>query len=224
MAKKYGVDVTNIGLVAEQNAVLEDLIRKNGLGDRVRVVMDDHRNAAKYGPFDRYVSVGVMEHAGRSQAEAWVKSIADSLKDGGIGVMSTMSHAKRQLTSFLITKHIFPGGYMPSMAELRILMEKYGLEILEQKDYRQHYGYAVEDWHERMIANWDRIQKIDPKLFDERFKRLWSMYLLGSAFSFSGKQDTLTVSHITFRKGRSNVRLEPVEPRTSPHEHVLTLP
>jgi cyclopropane-fatty-acyl-phospholipid synthase len=73
----------------------------------------------------------VHEHAGRDCNEQWVRSIATGLRPGGIGLISATFNIKKRPTNYCAIKHIFPGGYIPSLAETLILMEKYGLDVKE---------------------------------------------------------------------------------------------
>jgi len=55
-------------------------------------------------------------------------------------------------------------------------------------------------WRERFNLRWPDIQKADPAVFTERFRRSWSMYLDSTVEVFN---QTLDLSHIIFVRGRS---------------------
>lgn len=205
-AKHYGVNVVNYGLVDEQNRVMSEMIAAERLDDKVAVVKRDYRELAKEKEvYDRHVSIGVMEHAGFRCHESWIRAISTALKPGGIGVISTMGRGKRQFTDYLITKHIFPGGYIPSLPELNKLMFKFDLHIVHTEDLRWHYGRTCELWLADFRKNWERIRAIDPERFSERFRRTWETYLAGSAATFFHPKQNLSVYHLVFTKGRSVV-------------------
>lgn len=110
-AEKYGADVVNYGLVPEQNRVMQARIEQRGLTGRVRIIEGDHRDIAREpNTYDRYVSVGIYEHAARSCQAEWIEGIATALKPGGIGMISTTSYIEQFDTEFLTIKYIFPGG------------------------------------------------------------------------------------------------------------------
>lgn len=202
-AKHYGVEVTNYGLVDEQNRVMREMIAANDLSDKVRVVKKDYRELEEEKEvYDRHFSIGVMEHAGFRCHEAWIRAIAAALKPGGIGVISTMGRGKRQFTDYLITKHIFPGGYIPSLPEISKLLAKYDLHVVHHEDLRWHYGRSCELWLADFRKNWDSIVQIDRARFTERFRRTWEMYLAGSAAAFHHPKQNLSVHHLVFTKGR----------------------
>jgi len=205
-AKHYGVNVVNYGLVEEQNRVMREMIEARGLQGKVEVVKKDYRELEQEKEmYDRHVSIGVMEHAGFRCHESWIRAIATALKPGGIGVISTMGRGKRQFTEYLITKHIFPGGYIPSLPELTKLFFKYDLHIVHKEDLRWHYGRTCELWLQDFRKNWEKIALLNREKFTERFRRTWEFYLAGSAATFHHPKQNLSVYHLVFTKGRSVV-------------------
>ena len=203
-AEKYGADVTNYGIVPEQNRVFEEEIKKRGLRN-VRNVVKDHRELVNEpNTYDKYVSLGVYEHSGQDCHEEWIKSIATALKPGGIGLLSFLSHMRRQPMEFLFEKYLYPGAYVPSLSQTLILLEKYDLSVVDIESLRYHYFLALDAWYKRFMDNWEEIHSIDPKRFDEHFRRTWTMYLAGGAETLREEDASfMDVSHIVFTKGRS---------------------
>jgi hypothetical protein len=58
-------------------------------------------------------------------------------------------------------------------------------------------------WAERFDRNWDRIRALDPKLFDERFRRIWRVYLYGCAEMFRSPAGRTHLFQIVFSKGNT---------------------
>jgi len=202
-AEKYGAEVVNYGIVPEQNAVLERMIKEKGLEGRARVVDRDHRALMEEPEkYDKYVSLGVYEHAGRWELEDWIKSISVGLKKGGIGVLASMFKMDDSYTAYLTTRYIFPGGYLPSLPRTLELMDTYNLHVLDAENLWHHYQRAVQYWAKNFRENWKAIHALDPKRFDERFRRIWTMYLEGCGEAFSEDWARLNVFHLTFTKGR----------------------
>lgn len=200
---KHGARVTNYGIVPEQNRVLMEMAKREGVGSLVTNVEKDHRELQREpNTYDRYVSLGVYEHAGYKCHEDWIRSIASALKPGGIGVISTMGYMRSTMTNYQITKYIFPGGNLPGLSETLLLMEKYGLTVLDIENLWHHYQRAIRQWEENFRKHWSSIQKIDPNIFDDRFKRIWEMYWSCDQ-GFDEHARSLNVFHITFTKGRS---------------------
>jgi cyclopropane-fatty-acyl-phospholipid synthase len=198
-ADKYGVDVTGVNTTTEQVRAVQEMIRERNAGDRVRVVEADFRDA--FGPFDKVVSIGVLEHAGRDQLDAVIKAHADFLKPGGLGMLHFIGHVGRRDTEYFIREHVFPGGWIPSLADAIVSMEEHGLEIVDIENLRRHYALTLDVWAERFERNWSRIHALDPGKFDERFRRIWRAYLIGCAEMFRAPSQRTHLFQIVFSKG-----------------------
>ena len=201
-AQKYGADVTAYGLVGSQNDAMRRLLESRSFRGKLALVEKDHRELANEpAAYDRFVSVGVHEHAGRDCNEQWIRSIALGLRSGGIGLISATFNMRKRPTNYCTIRHIFPGGYIPSLAETLILMEKQGLDVRAIENVSYHYHRSVDQWLENFEANWERIHAIDPLRFDEKFRRAWLFYLGGAAETFQAVREIINCYHITFVKG-----------------------
>jgi len=203
LAKRYGVDVTVYNPVRRQNDYMRERFARHGVADSIRLVEGDHRDIMQErGRFDRFVSIGVHEHAGYSlrQYRLWARSIAAALRDGGIGMVSTTSFMIRQMTSLLTLRYIFPGGHLPSLPDTLEAFDRAGLMLVEVENLWPHYRRTIDEWRKNFARDWPQIQRADPAVFNERFRRIWTMYLEGTVEVF---RDSLDLSHIVFTKGRS---------------------
>jgi cyclopropane-fatty-acyl-phospholipid synthase len=202
MAKRYGVDVTVYNPVRRQNDYMRERFRRHGLGETIRLVEGDHRDIVQESArFDRFVSIGVQEHAGYrlKQYRLWAESIASALREGGIGVVSTTSWMTRQMTGLLTLKYIFPGGHVPSLPDTLAAFDRAGLMLVEVENLWPHYEGTMNEWRKNFAEAWPEIQKSDRSFFTERFRRRWTMYLEATGEAFG---DSLDLSHIVFAKGR----------------------
>src|SRR4249919_1196183 len=86
--------------------------------------------------YDKVVSIGVLEHAGRDQLAQVVRAHADFLKPGGLGMLHFIGHVGRRDTEFFIRQHVFPGGWIPSLADVIVAMEDCGLEVVDIENLR----------------------------------------------------------------------------------------
>jgi cyclopropane-fatty-acyl-phospholipid synthase len=207
-AQRYGVAVTGVNTTTEQVAWVDEEIRRRGLEKQVRVVEADFRDV--FGPFDKVVSIGVLEHAGRDQLREVVKAHADFLKPGGLGMLHFIGHVGRRDTEFFIRKHVFPGGWIPSLADVIVAMEDCGLEVVDIENLRRHYAFTLDAWAERFERNWDRIRALDPDRFNERFRRIWLTYLIGCAEMFRSPAERTHLFQIVFSKGNITDRNYPM--------------
>lgn len=203
-AKSYGAIVDNYGLVKAQNDYMQRQIAAQDLGERVHILEREHRSLGTDGrQYDRYVSVGVYEHAQEKYLEDWIRSIARGLKEGGIGVLHFIGHQEKRETNYFIRQHVFPGCYVPAFDETVRLMSKHGLEVLHVENLRRHYALTLDCWAENFRTNWHRIQALDPKRFDEGFRRRWDAYFSLCAEGFRTPNNLQRLYQITFSKGNT---------------------
>jgi cyclopropane-fatty-acyl-phospholipid synthase len=207
-AQRYGIHGAAVNTTNEQVDWLREEVARRGMKDRIDVRLADFREV--HAQFDKVVSIGVLEHAGRDQILEVVKAHADFLKPGGLGMLHFIGHVGEFNTEFFIRKHVFPGGWIPSLAETIAAMEQCGLEIVDIENLRRHYAFTLDAWAERFDANWERIHALDPKRFDERFRRIWRTYLYGCANMFRTGHGRTHLFQIVFSKGNIDARNYPM--------------
>jgi cyclopropane-fatty-acyl-phospholipid synthase len=147
------------------------------------------------------VSIGVLEHAGRGQLGEVIKAHADFLRPGGLGMLHFIGHVGRYETDLFIRKHVFPGGWIPSLSDVIVEMERCGLEVVDIENLRRHYAPTLDEWAQRFERNWPAIQALDRRRFDERFRRVWRSYLVGCAEMFRSPAGYTHLFQIVFSKG-----------------------
>ncbi|MGA8050883.1 MAG: cyclopropane-fatty-acyl-phospholipid synthase family protein [Burkholderiales bacterium] len=197
--ERCGVRVTGINNTPEQVAMVQDEISRRGLGHALEVLDTDFRDTRR--EYDKVVSIGTLEHAGRDQLVEVVKAHARFLKPGGLGMLHFIGHVGRFETEFFIRKHVFPGGWIPSLAETIEAMEQAGLEVIDVENLRRHYALTLDAWAERFDRNWEKIAALDPRRFDERFRRIWRIYLYGCAEMFRAPTAYTHLFQIVFSRG-----------------------
>lgn len=194
-----GATGVGINTTTEQVDWLADQIALRGLQDRLTVREADFREVD--GPYDKVVSIGVLEHAGRDQLAEVIRAHADFLKPGGLGMLHFIGHVGRYRTETFIREHVFPGGWIPSLADVIVEMERCGLEVVDIENLRRHYAPTLDAWAARFEARWDDIRALDPRRFDERFRRIWRTYLVGCAEMFRSPAGYTHLFQVVFSKG-----------------------
>jgi cyclopropane-fatty-acyl-phospholipid synthase len=194
----YGALGTGINATTEQVQETQAEIERRGLSDQIRVVECDFREIP--GQYDKLMSIGTLEHAGRDQLPEVVRAHAAALKPGGLGVIHFIGHVGQRDTDFYIREYVFPGGCIPSLSQALDWMERCGLEILDVENLRRHYALTLDVWAERFDRSWDAIHALDPKRFDERFRRIWRTYLWSCAEVFRTKAPMLDLFQVTVSK------------------------
>ncbi|MDH3712500.1 MAG: cyclopropane-fatty-acyl-phospholipid synthase family protein [Gammaproteobacteria bacterium] len=198
-AEHFGASVCGINITPEQVAYVQEETRRRRLQHLVEVREADFRSV--HAQFDKVVSIGVLEHAGRDQLAEVVRAHADFLKPGGLGMLHFIGHVGERDTEFYIRKHIFPGGWIPGLARTITEMERCGLEILDIENLRRHYALTLDAWAERFQHNWPAVHELDPQRFDESFRRKWLTYLVSCAEMFRAPQQRTHLFQIVFSKG-----------------------
>jgi cyclopropane-fatty-acyl-phospholipid synthase len=108
--------------------------------------------------------------------------------------------AKRP-TNYCTIKHIFPGGYIPSLAETLNLMEIHGLDVRDVENRSDQYHRSVEQWLANFETHGERIRALDPVRFTEKFRRTWLFYPGGAAETFEAAREVINCYHVTFVNG-----------------------
>jgi cyclopropane-fatty-acyl-phospholipid synthase len=199
--ENYGVTGTNVSPTIDQNLWLAKKAQEKGLQNKISIQEKDFRQIS--GTFDKYASLGVFEHAGKGQLRDWIRSMANCLKDGGIGLLHFIAHDRPMETDFFIRKHIFPGGYLPGLSETINIMAEFGLEILDVENLRRHYALTLDQWAQNFEQKWESISCSDSEYFNERFRRTWKAYLNFCAEYFRTENSVLRLYQITFSKGNT---------------------
>jgi cyclopropane-fatty-acyl-phospholipid synthase len=195
-ARKYGIRGVGVTLSSNQSRYGSKMIEELGLGEQIEVKLQDYRLLS--GKFDKFVSIGMFEHVGRRFIPVYMRKVAGLLKKGGIGLLHTIAKEVESATDAWMLRYIFPGGYVPSLAETIREMGRAGLCVLEIEGLRLHYGRTLDCW----IANFERnIGKVR-EMFDERFVRMWRLYLNASSAGF--KYNGTRLYQILFSNGLNN--------------------
>ncbi|MFQ5565847.1 MAG: class I SAM-dependent methyltransferase [Paracoccaceae bacterium] len=179
LARMADVEVLGVTLADEQLEVARERAEAAGLADRVRFELYDYRQLEDN--FDRIVSVGMLEHVGAPRLGEYFRIVGDRLTSGGVALVHSITAMEPPgFTSPFTRKYIFPGGYTPAMSETLAAIEQAGLWFLDCEVWRKHYAYTLREWARRFAANRDKARA----LYDERFCRMWELYLAGAEASF----------------------------------------
>ena len=172
-------DVTGITLSEEQHKVSNARAAAAGIADRVRFELVDYRQLDRC--YDRIVSVGMFEHVGVNHFDAYFRTIAKLLNDDGVGLIHAIGRSDGPgATNPWIQRYIFPGGYSPALSEVLPAIERAGLVVTDIEILRLHYAETLKHWRERFNNNRAQIRA----LYDDRFCRMWEMYLASSEATF----------------------------------------
>lgn len=197
-AAKKGCKVTTISISKEQVALAKQRVEQAGLSSLVEVRLQDYREVT--GSFDKIVSIEMFEAVGYEFFETFFKKCDAVLKPGGRMAMQVITLADRDFEAQrkgvnYIQKHIFPGGLLPSLAEIEKATAHTSLNIVEARDIGSHYALTLAEWRKRFHRNLLAVRRLG---FTDVFIRKWDYYLAQCQVGFAVKH--LHDQQIVFEK------------------------
>ena len=171
--RNYGVEA--VGISPADNQI--NLARERSAGLGITFIQQDYRDLK--GQFDRIVSIGMMEHVGPKNYKTFFEKCDELLtKDGRMLHHTIASNLTKQVTDPFFDRYIFPGGVLPSLAQIANAVENKFI-IEDVHNFGPDYDRTLLEWQKNIAAKWDEIPQ-----YDERFRRMWDYYLLSSAAGF----------------------------------------
>ena len=175
-AERFGCRVTAATISEAQRKRACRLVAEHGLSGQVEIKLCDYRDLR--GRYDKVVSVEMVEAVGHEYLDVYFRACARLLRPEGLMAMQAIvirdSAYRRALRrADFIKKHIFPGGFMPSVSVLTAAAAKADLSLANLEDFAIDYAWTLREWRRRLDANAARAKALG---FDERFLRLWRFY------------------------------------------------
>lgn len=196
MARRFGVKVRAFNISREQVRYAQERARAEGLADRVEYVEDDYRNIS--GRYDAFVSVGMLEHVGVENYRALGEVAMRSIGRNGRGLIHSIGRNQPARLNPWIERRIFPGAEPPSLKQMMDIFEPWDLSVLDVENLRLHYARTLVHWLGLFEASVDRVRT----MFDEKFVRMWRLYLAGSVAAFT--TGTLQLFQVVFAPRENN--------------------
>lgn len=185
-SQNYGI--TGVGISPAENQVQIANQRKGSLP--LTYLQQDYRDAQ--GTFERIVSVGMMEHVGPKNFEVFFEKCQSLLESDGAMLHHTISsNLTKHSTDQFFDKYIFPGGVLPSLAQIAGSVENKFI-IEDVHNFGPDYDKTLLAWHENINANWKELPE-----YNEKFRRMWNYYLCSSAAGFRARK--IQLLQIVFR-------------------------
>ena len=198
-AKKYGVHGCGITLSEEQYKEFNKRIAEEHLEHLLTVELMDYRDLPAYKKkFDRVVSVGMVEHVGRDNYQLFMDCVNKVMEPGGMFLLHFISVLKEHPGDPWIKKYIFPGGMVPSLREMLSCAAETGFHTLDVENLRLHYNRTLLNWEKNFREHTEEVRG----MFDERFVRMWDLYLSSCAATFHN--GIIDLHQVLFTKGINN--------------------
>ncbi len=198
-AKKYGIHGMGITLSQEQYREFQSRIAREHLEELLTVELMDYRDLPRCGRrFDRIVSVGMVEHVGRDNYQLFMDCAKEVLNPGGLFLLHFISALKEHPDDPWIKKYIFPGGVVPSLREMLSCAAEDGFHTMDVENLRLHYNRTLLCWEKNFKEHISEVRE----MFDERFIRMWDLYLSACAATFHN--GLIDLHQVLFTKGIAN--------------------
>jgi cyclopropane-fatty-acyl-phospholipid synthase len=175
--KEYGCRITGVTLSKEQLKFAGERLQKEGLSDKVDLRLQDYRDVG--GTFDRIASIEMFEAVGEPHWPRYFDMIRERLAPGGAAALQIITIDEKRFERYrrnpdFIQRYIFPGGMLPSIERLKVQVDMANLQFADASMFGDSYAATLRAWRDRFLAAWHTIE---PLGFDDRFRRMWEMYL-----------------------------------------------
>ena len=184
-AGELGCRVTTITVSPAQRALATERVAAAGLADRVRVELRDYREVE--GTYDAIVSIEMLEAVGAEYYTTFFEACDRALRPGGRLSLQTIafpdvSYEPQRRSVNWIQTYIFPGGLLPSLAEIERSLHRTQLLIRRVDDIASSYVRTLQAWRESFLGHRTEVRALG---FDDRFIRMWELYLAMSEVGFA---------------------------------------
>jgi len=207
-ARHHGCQVVGITLSLEQAELARQRVKEAGLEEQIEIRLQDYRDVDD-GPFDAISSIGMFEHVGRNQMEAYVRCLHALLPPGGrllnhaiarpgypqsddaagraralgrrIATAVGSTYTSR-IDSDLMQRYVFPDGELHEVGVVVSMLQENGFEVRHLESIREHYALTLRAWVANLEAGWDAaVAEVG-----EGRARVWRLYMAASAVTFVG--------------------------------------
>jgi cyclopropane-fatty-acyl-phospholipid synthase len=176
-AEKYGARCVGVTVSPDQAAYGRERYKDLPIEFQVK----DYREFQ--GKTDHVVSMGMFEHVGHKNYRTYFEKARSVIKDDGLFMMHSIgSQWSSDTIEPWLEKYIFPGGVIPSMAQIGKAID--GLwSVVDVHNIGPHYDKTLCAWYDNFEKKWTRRNTPD----EVRFYRLWKYYLLCCAGGFRAR-------------------------------------
>jgi cyclopropane-fatty-acyl-phospholipid synthase len=180
-AREHGVHVTAITLSQPQAALARERAAADGLADAIDVRVADYRDLGSE-RFDAIASIGMVEHVGSANIDAYARALAAVLAPGGRLLnhgIARLRHGDPEAGPFS-ERFVFPDAAPLHISRVLTAIEAAGLEPTHVEGFRLDYARTLTEWARNLDAGRARaLELIGP----ERM-RIWRLYVRAARRGF----------------------------------------
>lgn len=182
-AEHYGVDVVAVTLSEQQAEWGQRAVIEAGLSAQVDLRFGDYRDVLDTG-FDAVSSIGLTEHIGISQLPAYFAFLSSKLLPTGRLLNHCITRADDEAPPIskrgFVTRYVFPDGELPGVARIVREVQRAGLEVRHEENFRDHYARTCAAWCRNLDDHWEEaVAEVGLGT-----ARVWALYLAGSRLGF----------------------------------------
>jgi cyclopropane-fatty-acyl-phospholipid synthase len=198
-ASSRGCRVTTTTISREQHDYALSHVRAAGVEDLVTVLLEDYRDLT--GTYDKLVSIEMIEAVGWRHFGTFFEKCSSLLKPDGLMLLQAITIDDRayeveKLGRSLIDTYVFPDGCLPSHSVIgKCVARRTDMQMVGMFDMTASYAETLRRWRAAFSENADRALSLG---YDERFQRLWELYLCYCEAGFAERR--IGVSQTVFAK------------------------
>jgi cyclopropane-fatty-acyl-phospholipid synthase len=180
-AREHGAHVTGITLSEPQAALARERAAAAGVADRVDIRVMDYRELAGE-TFDAVASIGMVEHVGSVNIDAYAARLAACLRPGG----RLLNHGIARLrvgdpeAGPFSERYVFPDAAPLHLSRVIAALERAGLVTEHVEGLAADYARTLREWAARIDAR--RAEAV--RLAGEERVRVWRVYLRAARRGF----------------------------------------
>jgi cyclopropane-fatty-acyl-phospholipid synthase len=180
-ASEHGVNVCGITLSEPQATLARERAALAGLADRIEIRVADYRDLIGE-QFDAIASIGMVEHVGNANIDAYARLIAGALRPGGRLLnhgIARLRHGDPEAGPFS-ERFVFPDAAPLHVSRVLAALEGAGLEPTHVEGFRRDYVRTLQEWGRNLDAHFDTAQAL---VGAERM-RIWRLYVRAARRGF----------------------------------------
>jgi cyclopropane-fatty-acyl-phospholipid synthase len=180
-AEHHGVHVTGITLSEPQAERARARAAEHGVAEKVEIRVMDYRELRDE-KFDAIASIGMVEHVGAANIDAYARGLASLLDPGGRLLnhgIARLRHGEAEAGPFS-DRYVFPDAAPLHLSRILFALEGAGFETEHAEGYREHYARTLTHWANNLDSNRERAEQIAGA---ERM-RVWRLYLRAARSGF----------------------------------------
>jgi cyclopropane-fatty-acyl-phospholipid synthase len=176
-----GVLAAGVTVSRQQEAFCTERFRREGAAEHCTVLLQDYRDVDVSRPYDKIVSLGMVEHVGTANLPVYFAKAFAALRPGGLFLLQGVSACAGMPTgaSPFAQQYLFPDADMPYIQQYIAAAEAAGFELRDVENMREHYALTHRCWGRNLERHRDVIRA---EIGERQYRALRLLYSYGAHF------------------------------------------